>query len=547
MDQVGRNPISRRIFVGGTAAVIGAFGVSTIEAASASAAPSTATPPGGATTLPSTIPAVQDWRKGRGSFRLGPSSRVIVHRRDAGPLNQVAQLFAADLAAVAKNVSRQSSSDRAARKGDIVLQLGSVDRKLGSEGYVLEIGEQITVTARTAAGVLYGTQTLLQMLRQTKVLPAGTVKDWPGYEERGFLVDIGRMYFSLEWLKARVRDMAYLKLNTLFLHLTDDEGWRVESKLGVQSAQFLTKREVRELVAYATRFNVTVIPEIDMPAHLGALLTKYPQFRLVDPAGTVSPTKIDFTIPGAIDLLKSVLAEYVPLFPGRHWHLGQDEYLANSHFADYPQLQTWAQGRIGAAATAKDAIILFANEMNAFIRNKGKIGRIWNDNVGPGTTVEVDKNLIIQWWTDADAENFFGDTGPYAPQVLLDMGYQVMNNCFLPTYAYPPGGQTPPIRADYLYDSWSVDRFYGYLYSVNADGSYQTYLPIKTVAVGAPGLRGASLNNWNSGGTWTEAEAAADLSPRLRSVTQKAWNSPQEAADYTAFQSVIAAVGSAPA
>ncbi|WP_238173631.1 family 20 glycosylhydrolase [Kribbella speibonae] len=491
-------------------------------------------------TQPVTIPALQSWTAGTGQFTFTDKSRVLVRQGDVLKLKPVADLLASELGSqFGFNVKVAANGDRPG-PGDIVLGLGE---GVGDQGYELAVGKSAVVTAGTEDGAFNGTRTILQLLKNGNKIPAGTARDWPTYPERGVMIDLGRMYFSLDWLKARVRDMAYLKLNTLQLHLSDDEGWRVESSLGLQSAQYLTKNEIRSLVAYAATYHIAVIPEIDMPAHLGVLLRKYPEYRLVDKDGNVSPTKIDFTIPAARDLLKRILAEYLPLFPGKYWHLGQDEYLANSQFANFPQLEQYAKATVGPDATAKDSVIQFANEMNTFVRSKGKIGRVWNDNVGPGTTIETDKNVVVQYWTDSDSEDFFGPNGPYTPQTLLDKGYQIVNDSLLPTYAYPSGGRTPQIHVNYLYDSWSVEQFYGYLYR-EQNGTYVKYVPVKTVAVGAPGHRGSMLNVWNSGGIWTADEAAADIYPRMRIMAQKTWNSPQPAPDYAGFQSIIDQVGS---
>ncbi|MFJ4166924.1 family 20 glycosylhydrolase [Microbacterium sp. NPDC089698] len=502
------------------------------------AAPATAE-----TSVPVTIPALKSWTAGAGQFTFTNGSRVLVAQGDMPQLKPVADLLAAELGGRFGRKVKVAGNGSNPSPGDIILKLGEQIEGTGPQGYTLEASGTVTITASTTDGVFNGTRTILQSLKNGDTIPAGVATDAPTYPERGLMVDLGRMYFTPDWLKARIRDMAYLKLNTLALHLTDDQGWRVESDLGLQSSQYLTKAEITEIVTYAAKYHVTVIPEIDMPAHLGALLEHYPQYRLVDKDGVVSPTKIDFTIPAARDLLKQVVSEYLPLFPGQYWHLGLDEYLSNSQFAKYPQLLQYAQSAVGPNATAKDSIIAFGNEMNEFVRSHGKTGRAWNDNVGPGTTIELDTNIVIQYWTDSDSEDFFGANGPFTPQTLLDKGYQVVNDSLLPTYAYPTGGQTPQIHPNYLYDSWNVNEFYGYLY-FEQNGSYVKILPTKTVAVGAPGLRGSMLNDWNSGGTWTQEEAAADITPRLRTMAQKTWNSPLPATDYTGFQSIIDQVGS---
>ncbi|WP_432970133.1 beta-N-acetylhexosaminidase [Dactylosporangium sp. CA-233914] len=525
-----------RTLAGTLAAAVGVSLAVASPAVAASSNSASATPP-------VTIPALQSWTAATGTFTFTGKSRVLVNQGDMPKLKPVADLLATELGSRFGFKVKVASNGNKPDPGDIVIGLRKGIPGIGEQGYQLAVEKSASITAGTEDGAFNGTRTILQLLKHGNTIPAGTARDWPTYPERGVMIDLGRMYLSLDWLKARVRDMAYLKLNTLQLHLSDDEGWRVQSNLGLQSAQYLTKNEIKSLVAYAATYHITVIPEIDMPAHLGVLLQKYPQYRLVDKNGNVSPTKIDFTIPAARDLLKSIIAEYLPLFPGTYWHLGQDEYLANSQFANYPQLEQYAKTTVGPNATAKDAVIQFANEMNRFIRSKCKVGRAWNDNVGPGTTIEIDKNVVVQYWTDSDSEDLFGPNGPYTPQTLLDKGYQIVNDSLLPTYAYPSGGRTPQIHVNYLYDAWSVEQFYGYLY-FEQNGTYVKILPVKTVAVGAPGLRGSMLNIWNSGGTWTQDEAATDIYPRMRIMAQKTWNSPQPAADYTGFQPIIDQVGS---
>ncbi|MBA3261960.1 MAG: family 20 glycosylhydrolase [Thermoleophilaceae bacterium] len=116
------------------------------------------------------------------------------------------------------------------RPGDIELGLGSRDPALGREGYRLDIGAALRVEARTTAGVFYGSRTVLQLLRQGRAIPAGWGRDRPRYPERGLMIDNGRRYFSPAWIKREIRQLAYLKLNQLHLHFSDNEGFRIESE-----------------------------------------------------------------------------------------------------------------------------------------------------------------------------------------------------------------------------------------------------------------------------------------------------------------------------
>ena len=109
----------------------------------------------------------------------------------------------------------------------------------------------LRIEARTAAGAFYGTRSVVQLLRRKRSIPAGTARDWPRYPERGLMLDNGRRYFSPRWLRARIRELAYLKLNQLHLHFSDDQGFRIASRSHpeIVSDPHLTKRQVRSLVA----------------------------------------------------------------------------------------------------------------------------------------------------------------------------------------------------------------------------------------------------------------------------------------------------------
>ena len=136
------------------------------------------------------------------------------------------------------------------------------------------IGDTVRIGGRGDAGVFYGGRTLIALLGSRGAAPRGVVRDVPRWRERGLMVDAGRKYFTPAWLEARVRELAGLRMNVLHLHLSDNEGFRIESDRHpeIVTKPALTKAEVRRLLELATRYHVTVIPEIDMPGHLRAPL-----------------------------------------------------------------------------------------------------------------------------------------------------------------------------------------------------------------------------------------------------------------------------------
>ncbi|MCG9971442.1 beta-N-acetylhexosaminidase [Christiangramia crocea] len=234
---------------------------------------------------------------------------------------------------------------------------------LGEEGYELKITENtVYLTAATNSGLFYAIQTFRQMLpseiEKRKIsdpirLPQVEIKDKPRFGWRGSMIDIARSFFGPEYLKKHIDRMALYKLNKLHLHLTDDQGWRIEIKskpklteVGGKSAVkngrsgFLTQEEYKELQTYAKARNITIIPEIDMPGHIYAALIAYPELnceefsnlepRLATPPQlfheyTVGWSKFCLEKPEIYDFVSEVIAELSEITTGEYIHIGGDE------------------------------------------------------------------------------------------------------------------------------------------------------------------------------------------------------------------------------
>ena len=240
---------------------------------------------------------------------------------------------------------------------DNVVILQQVDRLpdiTSSEGYVLEVTpKQVKIRAASGAGLFYGVQTFLQMVNEKKELPVGTVTD-ERFAYRGMMLDVSRHFFDVNFVKKQIDAFAYYKLNRLHLHLTDAAGWRIEidkyprltefaawrefptwkewwnngrqySEEGSENAYggYYTKEDIRELVAYAESRYITIIPEIEMPAHSEEVLTAYPELSC-----THEPYKqADFCVGNekTFEFLENVLTEVMELFPSEYIHIGGDE------------------------------------------------------------------------------------------------------------------------------------------------------------------------------------------------------------------------------
>ena len=484
---------------------------------------------------PATIPALREWRAAPGAFVLRPSSRVLAPGGGRVPLSE-ARLFASDLRRLTgRGTPVLDGPGLVPGPGDIELRLGSTDRALGSEGYRLEVGAALRIEARTAAGVFYGTRSVLQLLHRRRTIPAGRARDWPRYPERGLMIDNGRRYFGPGWIRREVRELGYLKLNQLHLHFSEDQGFRIESSSHpeIVSRQHLTKRQVRGIVALARRHHVRVVPEIDMPGHLGAALARHPGLQLAGARGARSRGKLDVTLPAARRFARDLILEYLDLFPGRYWHAGADEYLFPGDYASYPQLQRYARARYGPRATGADAYLGFVNWIDRLVRRRGRTLRVWHDGLSGGRAVRLRRDVVVEWWAD--------HSGP-GPRALLAGGHRILNAGWWPTYYVvgPLGAVRPSMQS--AYESWAVNRFAGLALNAPVPPNPPEVVPRRERR-----NLGSELHVWNDDPDGeTAAQTERGIAPRLRVLAQKTWNSPLPAATYSGFLRIGRAVGRAP-
>jgi hexosaminidase len=488
---------------------------------------------------PGTIPALREWRAAEGEWRLGAHARVVARCGAGAALRREARTLARDLR-TSSGVPTTSPQCSSPRSGDVVLR--RVPRApLGDEGYRLRIGNTARITAPTSAGLFYGGRSLLQLLASGEPIPRGTAEDRPRYPERGLMVDVGRQYFTPGWIKDRIRELAYLKLNYLHLHLSDHQGFRIESDTHpeIVSKQHLTKGQVHSILAVARRHHVTVVPEIDMPGHMTAALAEHPELWLRNAFGSPERGVLDVTKPAARRFVRDLLGEYLRLFDGPYWHLGADEVLPFVVYPAglYPSLEEFAIERYGPTANAKDAIHGFVNWVDQIVRRHGKTSRMWADDVGGGSAVSRDPGIVAEWWIDVSP---LSDISPPTPQELLDAGYSIVNAGWYPTYYVNGVGGSPfLVRPDVetAYESWAVNRFHGLI----------ALDPPDLVDPAEPRNLGSILHVWNDNpGLVSQAETAAAIGPGLRMLAQKTWNSPLLTPDYGEFTAIAQTIGGPP-
>lgn len=527
------------------AVVVGAMLAVTQGAASAQVE----TTPTATKSLTGVIPTPRSFQEapGRG-WKPSGSTRIVVNSASTGQLSNDAQLLSSELAALGASeagVPVVAGDPARARAGDVVLTLGVVAGAEGEEAYRIETGTHVTITGASAVGVFYGTRTVLQRLSAAGDMPAGVVVDWPDRPQRSLMVDNGRKFFSVRWLEQQIRDLAWFKINTLRLHFSDDQGFRIESRkypgivsqpMGNEKA-YLTQDEVKSIVALAERYHVAVVPEIDMPGHMEQILKAYPGLKLKDKDGHGSGKVLDISKPEARELATGLIEEFLPLFPGKYWHVGGDEALAveggeakKTPDTSFPQLKRYAESRYGKGAGARDAFTGFLNDLNSMVRAHGRVAKAWHDGLNDGLAdnakVKADRTIEAEYWA-----SWNGEAGP---KTFLDRGFALIN--VNRQYLYwvlekPKPGRPPIATGDKIYNEWDVTRF-----------SHDQYVRPAPASV-----RGAQFAIWaDQPDFMTETQVADGIRQPVRAFAERIWNHDKLSAAYTDFRTLADKLGRPP-
>ena len=210
------------------------------------------------------------------------------------------------------------------------------------ESYTLKVkNNQILLNSKNDIGAIRGLETLLQLVKNTKketYFSGVSIIDSPRFLWRGLMIDVARHFMPVEVIKRNLDAMASVKMNVFHWHLTDDQGFRVESKVYPRLHQsgsdglYYTQGQIKDVVRYATRLGIRVIPEFDVPGHASAILTAYPElgskegykYSIERNAGVFDPT-LDPTNDKTYEFLKNLFTEIAPLFPDEYFHIGGDE------------------------------------------------------------------------------------------------------------------------------------------------------------------------------------------------------------------------------
>ena len=367
----------------------------------------------------------KSYEKTGGLWLPGPDSRVILSGERRNELSGIVSLLAEEypvLAAMAR-------SEGPARPGDLTLHIGQPEELAGretfQEGYVLRTGEGVELTAQSLRGAVYGLRRVIELAEEGGV-PRGVLADWPDTAERALHLDMGRKHYSLEWMARRVRDMSRGRMNTLWLHFSETEGFRIDcqSHPEVPSLLHHSKEEIRELIRLANAYQIDVNPSLDSPGHLGQALREYPLWQLPRRDGSRLHSALDITNAGAVGFFLDLLDEYMDLFAAsKAFHIGGDEFIDFRDFSPYPVMDNWAKEHLGPDYTGVDTYVHYLNETAARVRARGFQVRVWNDGLYRADVtqrLELDRDVQIAYWSRWD-----GNMAPLSS--FLDRGHQVVN------------------------------------------------------------------------------------------------------------------------
>jgi hexosaminidase len=314
----------------------------------------------------SIIPQPTSVVSGNGVFTYNKQTKIIIG--DHSPLLvEIARQCSIQIQYFTKFQSSISTGIPPRNTNTLIFQLTPADSMLGDEGYNLSVDkQQIIIEGATEAGVFYGVQSLLQLLPINKhphsfEIPAIIIHDTPRFQWRGMHLDVSRHFLPKEFIKTYIDILAMHKMNVFHWHLTDDQGWRIEIKKypllteisawrvdresqewnardpqregePVTYGGFYTQDEIRDIVRYAADRFITIVPEVEMPAHTTAALAAYPQFSCTGGPFTVPPGGVwpitDIYCAGndsTFIFLRDILTEIMALFPGKYIHIGGDE------------------------------------------------------------------------------------------------------------------------------------------------------------------------------------------------------------------------------
>ncbi len=371
----------------------------------------------------SLIPLPYSLREGSQTFLINSETRILISGEDIESSAQILKEYILNLSNLNIEVIEQAEAKNL--KNIILISTLSQEERLGKEGYRLVVDkDKVILSSNDSDGIFYGIQTLYQLfeLQQLKentsdlIIPAIRLWDEPRFPYRGMHLDVARHFFDVDFIKHYLNLMAYYKFNTFHWHLTEDQGWRIEIKKypklteigawrtesdGSTYGGFYTQEDIKEVVAYAKKLHITIIPEIEMPGHSRAAIAAYPELSCTGKALEVPNdwgVFKDIYCAGndkTFEFIEDVLDEVIALFPGEYIHIGGDE-VPKARWKDCDKCQ--ARMKAEGLKDEHELQSYFIKRIDAYLTSKGKKLMGWDEILEGGLA----ENATVMSWRGMD-------------------------------------------------------------------------------------------------------------------------------------------------
>lgn len=444
--------------------------------------------------VPPVLPGLREWKGDKGNFTLTENSKIVVAD---GSLKETAQTIQKYF----KNMLNKDMpiSDGTAQPGDIVLALDGKQTILGEEGYTLSIDDTIIIAAPTVKGVLYGGISITQILYQDKNhmnVPKGLARDYPKYEVRAGMIDVGRMYIPLEYVQEMTMYMAWFKLNEMQIHVNDYRSgsgyaaFRLESEKYPQITAkdgYYTKEEYKQYQIDMKKYGIDVITEIDTPYHSEA-------FRAIPGVKMLYKGGLDIRDNNTVNIVLDLLDEYLdgedPVIQSKKFHVGTDEY----------------------DKAYSEEMRAYTDKLIKYVNGKGYETRIWGElgTRGYNGKTPVTNQATMNIWSPSRSD----------VKEMYAAGYDIINTDGGWLYIVPGSNANFPDRLNLtnLYNNFDVNNFYSPKYA----GNGTAIMPIAH-----PQTKGAEFAVWNDMTSFGGGFSQFDVFDRMRSavaiIAEKTW------------------------
>ncbi len=438
--------------------------------------------------------------------------------------------------------------------GDILINIDKTNpitnNSNSEEAYKITIGEDgVRLTGASENAVMHGLRTIQNLAITNDGLVYGEIIDYPNVAERRVHVDCARKYISKDWFIRQIREMSYMKMNALQIHFSENMGFRIECETdpAIVSDQYLTKVEVREILAEAKKYGIKVIPSFDSPGHVDQILKAHPEYGQVNNSGNHYRSGLDVTNPEAIAYIRSLYDEYMDLFEGcTDFHIGGDEYMEFDRppfTTEYKSvLNSYAVEKYGQGYIWKDVIAGYINDLAEYVHDRGFTPRIWNDGVYYGESsyegaqkIKMHDYIGIDFWSQMSWNSSIANL-----QTFINKGHDTIYNINASFFYYVLRNDKPTDgREQHSFDNLNADRK---IYNEWTPGKFQGN---PAVDDNSDFIKGASMGIWcDNPNLCSEDVITEDIADELRALASKSWNTSSNAIiNFDGFQENYAKLG----